>query len=141
MFRGGVEHQVDDKGRIIIPTRFRELLAPACFVTRGFHRCLFVFPWSKWEEIEEKLSAAPITDLNAMTVQRFFGTGVEASLDSQGRLMIPPALREYAGIKKDVYTEGTGNRLEVWSKERWLEYEAQELSLESVLQKVAALGI
>jgi MraZ protein len=141
MFRGGIEHQVDDKGRIIVPTRFRELLAPACFITRGMHRCLFVFQWAKWEEIEKKLDSAPITDLNAIALQRFFGTGVETSLDSQGRLSIPTALRDYADIKKDVFTLGASNRLEIWGRERWLEYESSDLSLDSILEKAAAFGI
>jgi MraZ protein len=140
MFRGGVEQQIDDKGRIIVPTRFRELLSPTCFVTRGLHRCLFVFPWAKWLEIEERLNTAFITDSNAIALQRFFGTGMETSLDSQGRLTLPPALREYAEIKKDAFTLGANNRWEIWAKERWETYEGSELSLEAILQKAAALG-
>ena len=141
MFRGGFEHQVDSKGRVIVPALFRELLSPACFVTKGFHRCLFIFPWKKWLEIETKLSSAPITDLNALALQRFFGAGVEATPDGQGRLMIPPALRDYADIQRDVFTLGANNRLELWSKENWDEYESQELSLESILEKAASLGL
>ncbi len=141
MFRGGYEHQVDAKGRLIIPVRFRELLRPACFVTKGFHRCLFVFPWKRWLEIEEKLNAASITDLNALALQRFFGAGVESNPDGQGRLMVPPALREYAEIEKDIFTLGANNRVEVWSKARWADYENRELSLDGILEKVAALGL
>jgi MraZ protein len=141
MFRGGFEHQVDQKGRLIVPARFRELLKPACFITKGFHRCLFIFPWEKWLEIEAKLKAASITDLNALALQRFFAAGVEGTPDSQGRLMIPPSLREYAGLEKDIFTLGANNRVEVWSKARWSEYEDQELSLEGILEKVAALGL
>ncbi len=141
MFRGGFEHQVDAKGRLIIPVRFRELLRPACFVTKGFHRCLFVFPWKRWLEIEEKLNAASITDLNALALQRFFGAGVESNPDGQGRLMVPPALREYAEIEKDIFTLGANNRVEVWSKARWADYENRELSLDGILEKVAALGL
>jgi len=100
MFRGGFEHQVDDKGRIIIPVRFREFLSPACFITRGLHNCLFVFPWAKWIEIEEKLKTAPITDLNALAMQRFFGTGIEANLDGQGRLILPPRCGSMPAFKK-----------------------------------------
>lgn len=141
MFRGCFDHQVDNKGRIIVPARFRELLAPACFITKGFHRCLFVFPWKKWLEIEDQLNAAPITDLNALALQRFFGAGMEANPDAQGRLVLSPALREYAGIDRDVFTLGANNRVEIWSKANWCEYEKQELSLEGILAKAAALGL
>jgi MraZ protein len=141
MFRGGFDHQVDEKGRIIVPARFREFLAPACFVTRGLNRCLFVFPWTKWMEIEQKLNSASITNLNALALQRFFGTGSEAVVDGQGRLMVPASLREYAGIQKDVYILGASNRLEIWAKSRWAEYDEQELSLEGILQNAAAMGI
>jgi MraZ protein len=141
MFRGGVDHQVDEKGRIIIPARFRELLSPACFITRGLNRCLFIFPWAKWSEIEQKLNSASITDINALALQRFFGTGTEANMDGQGRLVISASLREYAEIQKDVFILGASNRLEVWSKAVWADYERQELSLQAVLAKAAAFGI
>ncbi len=141
MFRGAFEHQVDSTGRIIIPVRFRELLKPACFITKGFHRCLFVFPWKKWTEIEDKLNPASIADLNALALQRFFGAGVEANPDGQGRLMISPTLREYAGIEKDVLILGANNRVEIWAKSRWSDYENNELADDAILQKARDLGL
>ena len=141
MFRGGVDHQLDDKGRITIPAKFRSSLSPVCFLTRGWHGCLFIFPWDKWREIEQRLEAVRITDMQAIAVQRFFSSGTEVQLDAQGRLFLPPQLREYAGIQKDVVIRGTANRIEVWSKANWDHYDRTELSLEKIVEKAAALGI
>jgi MraZ protein len=141
MLRGGFEHQVDDKGRIIIPVRFREFLSPACFITRGLHNCLFVFPWTVWVEIEKNLNATSIIDEDALALQRFFGTGIEASLDGQGRLILPATLREYAGIQKDIFVLGAISHLELWAKSRWTEYESKELSTAGILQKAKNLGV
>jgi MraZ protein len=140
MFRGAFEYALDDKNRIAVPPRYREDMSPAGFLTRGWNRCLFLFPWKFWDEIETKLSTLRISDMAGIAIQRFFSSGVECRLDGGGRLAIPADLRKYAGITKDVVIRGCANRLEIWAKEVWQQYDEGQ-SLEEIVQKAADLGI
>lgn len=140
-FRGASDHQLDDKGRLSVPAKFRSFLLPVCYITRGWHGCLFCFPWSEWLAIEERLSTIRISDMDGVAVQRFFCGGVEAQPDDQGRVLIPPHLRRETGIERDVHVRGTINRIEVWSRDAWQLYCESELSLEKMAEKAAALGL
>ena len=119
MFMGEYEHGLDEKGRIIVPTKFREALGEHFVLTLGTDGCLFIYRMNEWEQFVEKLKSLPGTK-EARQMQRYFMAGaVECESDKQGRVMIPAKLREHAGITKDVVSVGVVNKIEIWSKERW----------------------
>ncbi|MGN8632992.1 division/cell wall cluster transcriptional repressor MraZ [Blautia sp. HCP3S3_G3] len=122
MFRGEYKHTIDAKGRLIIPSKFRELLGEKFILTKGLDGCLYIYPMDEWEAFEEKLRALPLTNKNARTFSRFFVAGAtDCELDKQGRILVPQTLREFAGLDKDVVLTGNLSRIEVWSKEKWSE--------------------
>ena len=120
MFIGEYHHTIDDKGRIIIPAKFRDELGSNFVVTRGIESCLFVYPNKNWEQICEKLNSLPFTRKDARVFNRFFMSGAtNVELDKQGRINISAPLIAHANLKKDCVVIGTGDRLEIWSKEDW----------------------
>ena len=122
MFMGEYNHTIDAKGRLIIPTRFRELLGEEFILTKGLDGCLSIYPMDAWEAFETKLRALPLTNKNARTFTRFFVAGAtNCELDRQGRVLVPQPLREFAGLEKEVVLTGNLNRIEIWSKEKWSE--------------------
>lgn len=122
MFMGEYRHTVDPKGRLIIPSRFRDLLGAEFVVTRGLDGCLFVYPMDSWEAYVEELKKLPLTDRNARLFTRFIIAGATVcGLDRQGRILIPVTLREFAGIDKDVLFAGMLDHIEIWNEERWKE--------------------
>ena len=122
MFMGEYNHTIDAKGRLIIPAKFRETLGEEFILTRGLDGCLSIYPMDEWKSFEEKLKALPLTDKNARAFLRFFVAGATScELDRQGRILIPSTLREFAGLEKEVVLTGNLTRIEVWSKERWIE--------------------
>jgi len=138
---GEVEHQLDDRGRVAVPRAFRASLEHGGFITRGWYGCLFLFPYEQWRKIEEKLNQVKLTNMNGDIVKAFFSGGTEVWLDRQGRLILPAALREYAGIKDEVTVRGGINRIEIWAKDRWLAFQAQHFAPESIMAKAAELDI
>jgi len=138
---GEVDYQLDDRGRIAIPKAFRDSLEHGGFITRGWYGCLFLFPWEQWREIEAKLERVPITDMNGDVVKQFFSGGARVWLDRQGRLVLPAALREFAGVQRDVVVRGVINRIEVWAKDRWQSFQSEQFAPERIVEKAAALGI
>ena len=138
MFSGEHEHSIDDKGRLIIPARMRAALADGVFITRGFDGCLFMYTLDAWQKIAEQLDKLPVTHTAARYVSRLLYAGTETTLDKQGRVLIPPALREHADIELggEVVIVGVSNRIELWNKTRWkqvterLEKEAPALAAE-----------
>jgi len=126
MFMGEFQHSIDDKGRIIVPAKFREPLGPQFIVTRGLDNCLFVYPMSEWSVLEQKLKSLPLMKSDARAFSRFFFSGAtECELDKQGRVNLPNHLREYAKLDKDCVVIGVSNRVEVWSKAIWEGYYQQ----------------
>lgn len=122
MFMGEYNHSIDAKGRLIIPSKFRELLGEEFVITRGLDGCLSIYPMDEWGTFEEKLKALPLTSKSARTFSRFFVSGATScEVDRQGRILIPQPLREFAGLDKDVVLTGNVNRIEVWSREKWSE--------------------
>ena len=120
MFMGEYRHTVDPKGRLIIPSKFREELGETFVVTKGLDGCLFVFSDEEWKAFEIKLKSLPLTNKNARQFTRFFLAGAaDVELDKQGRILIPSVLREFASLQKDVVFVGVGSRIEIWSKESW----------------------
>lgn len=136
MLSGAYGHAVDSKGRTILPSRFRSQVGDTLWVCKGMGRCLWAFPLAIWEQVVEKLAGDSMVNPDVQALQRFFlGSAVEVHPDEQGRIALPPLLREYAGIDKEVVTAGIGNRLEIWAKERW-----DSLNDELTDERIAELG-
>mgnify|MGYP002627911445 CR=1 FL=1 len=141
MFMGEYNHTIDAKGRLIIPSRFRELLGEEFVLTKGLDGCLFIYPMDEWNAFEEKLRALPLTNKNARTFTRFFVAGAtNCELDKQGRILLPPVLREYANLQKDVVLAGVLSRVEIWDKDRWLENTYDEDEMDDIAEHMAELG-
>ncbi len=120
MFLGEYHHSIDDKGRLIIPAKFRSELGDKFIITRGIENCLFAYPEKRWEEIVHKLESLPFTKKDARNFTRFFLSGATvAEFDKQGRVNITSPLINYASIEKDCVIIGTGDRLEIWSEDAW----------------------
>ncbi len=143
MFFGEYSHNIDDKGRLIIPSKFRESLSGQFVLTKGLDCCLFVFSLDEWEKFEEKLKALPVSDKNARAFTRFFFAGAsDCELDRQGRVSVPASLRKYAKISKEVTIIGVSNRLEIWDNQVWQEYnQSEDLDYEDIAENMAMLGI
>jgi MraZ protein len=141
MFKGQYNHTIDTKGRLIVPSKFREILGDSFVVTQGLDGCLFVYPQEEWENIEKKFQEIPLTTKDARKFSRFFFAGAaDCEVDKQGRILIPSHLRDHAALQKDVVLVGVLSRIEIWSKERWLgenEYE----DMDEVAEHMAELGL
>lgn len=141
MFRGGFAHSVDDKGRIIIPQKFRLLLGEKFVITRGLDKCLWVFTEEEFRRLEDRLRSHPMLDTNTVRLQRFFSAeSVEGTTDSQGRIALSQNLREYAGIEKETMIVGASNRIEIWSKSKW-DAIANELTDDLIAAAAKEVGI
>lgn len=123
MFMGEYHHNIDNKGRLIIPAKFREELGEEFVITRGLDQCLFGYSMSEWKLIEEKLKTLPLTKKDARAFTRFFFSGAtECELDKQGRVNISSPLLNYAKLEKECVILGVSNRIEIWSKQQWEDY-------------------
>ncbi len=143
MFIGEYNHTIDGKGRLIIPSKFREELGFKFILTKGLDNSLFIYPLSEWKIFEEKLKKLPLTSKDArMFVRHFFSGAIECDIDKQGRITIPQNLRDHALVDKEVVTIGVSTRVEVWSKEEWEKYNNDaDLSYDDIAEKMAELGI
>lgn len=146
MFLGRFLHTVDSKGRVSIPMKFREILADRyeekLIVTTDFDQCLVAYPIEEWRLIEEKAKSLPAMRKEVKEWLRFFYSGaVECGLDRQGRILLSPALREYARLTKEVVMLGMFNKIEIWDAKRWKEKEAQmPKNFEKIGEALAGLG-
>ena len=142
MFMGEYSHTIDTKGRLIIPSKFREELGETCVVTKGLDGCLFVFSDEEWKAFEIKLKSLPLTNKNARQFARFFVAGATpCELDKQGRILLPATLREFAGLEKDVVLTGMLNRIEIWSKEKWNENNSlDDVAMDEIAEQMTDLG-
>lgn len=142
MFYGEHEHTIDRKGRLIIPSRFREVMKEhyieRCVVTRGLDKCLFLFPEDEWKQQESRFRALSFTKQEARRFNRIYFSGaVELACDRQGRILIPDYLKEYAGIKREVILVGVSNRMEIWDAQEWKKFYAQnQQSYEETAEKL-----
>ncbi len=142
MFYGEYLHTIDRKGRIILPAKFREVAKAhffeKFFATRGLDKCLFMFSEEEWRTQENKFKSITFTKQQARTFNRLYFSGaVEITFDSQGRILLPQYLKDYAGIKKDVIIVGVSNRIEIWAKDCWQEYYgSSQQSFEEIAEKL-----
>ena len=138
MFFGTYTPKLDDKGRLILPAKFRDQLAGGLMVTRGQEHCLYVWPQAEIERITERLREAPVSHKATRDYIRMFSSGAsDEAPDKQGRITIPPMLREWAGLGKDVVVIGAMTRLEIWDETAWETYsEEQEESFAELSEEV-----
>ena len=143
MFIGEFSHNLDQKGRMAVPVKFRKDLASGAVITRGIDKCLFVYSKSEWEVLADKLAKLPLVQANSRAFARLMFSGaVNAELDGQGRVLVPDYLREYAGLKKQVIVAGLFNRLEIWDKTVWQDYKNKtERDSGEIAEKLSELGI
>ena len=147
MFRGSFEHAIDDKGRLSIPARYREILRrrrerELVLVDLLFDTCIAAYPIKAWQDIEHNLLNRGNSDKKFREYARLISSlAVESAIDSQGRILIPPQLRDKADLRRDVVIIGVLDKIEIWSKERWAQFIAQERDPEDYAAKLADLGI
>lgn len=136
--KGTYTHSVDEKGRVTLPARFRELLGDRFVVTRGFDQCLFVYPEAEWAGLEDKLAGQPLGGSDARAFKRlFFASACDAEPDRQGRVLLPQHLREHARIDREVVIIGVSDRVEIWARDRWEEYSQGRIgSYEELAEKL-----
>ena len=143
LFIGEYRHGLDAKGRVIVPVKFRDGLGDKFVLTKGLDGCLFAYSKEEWANFENKIRTLPLTSKDARAFVRFFFSGaVECEIDKQGRTLIPPMLREYAELDKDLVIIGVSSRVEIWSQAKWNNYsEAEDLEADVLAEKMAELGI
>ena len=144
MFRGSFEHTVDSKGRVSVPSRFRDIIADRydgrLVLALDFDRCLAVYPLEEWEKLEEKIRSLPMMQKEVKEFMRFFfSSATECDLDKQGRILIPPALRERAAINKTVLLVGIINKIEIWDNAAWEARNSQ--NIDKIGEALASLGL
>ena len=142
MFIGEYNHSVDAKNRISIPSKFREELDGKFIMTKGLDGCLYIYTMNECKKLEQKLSSLPLTNKDARAFVRFFFSGAsEIEIDKQGRALIPQNLKDYADVKKEIVSIGVSSRIEIWSKEKWNEYNESNIDYDSIAEEMSNLGI
>lgn len=142
MFIGEYVHALDNKNRIIIPSKFREGLGEKFVLTKGLDGCLYAYPMPEWIILEEKLKKLPLTSKDARAFVRFFFSGAnEIEVDKQGRGLIPQNLLEYANLEKEIVSIGVSTRIEIWSKEKWKAYNDSDIDFDEIAEKMSELNI
>lgn len=141
MFQGAHAYHIDEKGRLKMPADFAQELGPSFTITRGSKDCLWAMPPAAWASMVERLRSSSIMDQRMLALQRWFiGSAQTLSLDGQGRVTMPPVLREFAGIRHEVIMVGIGDKIEVWSRERWDAYETT-LSDDTIEELARSAGL
>jgi MraZ protein len=143
MLIGEYHYNLDPKGRLMIPAKFRSRFGLEVIVTKGLENCLFVFPKDEWEKVAEKILKLPLSQANSRAFARLMLAGAyETTIDNQGRILIPEYLREYANLTKKVVIVGLYSRIEVWDEKSWEEYKKQsESQAQEIAEKLSDLGI
>ncbi len=141
MFMSEYNHTIDAKGRLIIPSKFREVLGEEFVVSKGMDGCLFVYANDDWNAFEQRLTSLPLINKEARQFARFFLAGAaQVEVDKQGRILLPASLREFAGLDKDVVLVGVGSRIEIWNKDRY-ESEGGDLDMDNIAASMESLGL
>lgn len=141
MFMSEYNHTIDAKGRLIIPSKFREILGEEFVVSKGMDGCLFVYANEDWNAFEQKLTSLPLINKEARQFARFFLAGAaQVELDKQGRILLPATLREFAALDKDVVLVGVGSRIEIWNKDKY-ENIGQDMDMDDIASAMEGLGL
>lgn len=141
MFTGEFRHSIDAKGRVAVPARFRAELATGAHVTRWIENCLAIFPNQAWERLAEKVGELRYADAGARAFSRFLFSGAfDVELDSQGRVVLPVSLRDFAGLKGDAVVVGALDHIELWEPGRWAST-SEEMNSDVFAERIANLGI
>ena len=143
MFIGEYNHTIDTKGRLIVPSKFRESLGDEFVVTKGLDGCLFVYPMEEWAVFTDKLKDLPLTKKDARQFSRFFLAGAAlCEVDKQGRILIPSVLREFAGLEKDAVLVGVSSRIEIWSRSNWEKISDVDIEdMDNIAEHMEDIGI
>jgi len=142
VFTGEYRHAVDEKGRIAVPVRFRGELEPGTLVSKWIDGCLALFPRRAWDDLANKVAALQLSDRNARGFQRFmFASAFEVDLDRQGRVVVPPGLRDWAGLTSDVTVVGSRDHVELWEPGKWAAYSSAMDSPDVLAEHLQGLGI
>ncbi|MFH1255058.1 MAG: division/cell wall cluster transcriptional repressor MraZ [bacterium] len=142
MFIGEYSHNLDDKGRVAIPAKFRAMMKGGAVVTRGLDDCLFLYTKKEWVELAGKLAKLPMNKANTRAFSRLMLAGaMDVDFDGQGRIMLPEYLRKFAGLKKNITIAGLYNRLEIWDEAIWGKYKkGTEKKSADIAEALEALG-
>ena len=143
MLIGEYKHNIDEKGRLALPAKFRHELGDGAVVTKGLDNCLFLYTKKEWEKLAEKLSRLPISKANTRAFGRLMLAGaMDLEMDKQGRIILPDYLRQYATLKKKVVITGLYNRLEIWDELVWNKYKkGTEQSSGDIAEALGELGV
>jgi len=143
MIIGQYNYNLDPKKRLTIPPKFRSVLSKGAILTRGIDGCLFLYPQKQWNELAEKLSKLPLSQVNARSFARVMIAGaMDVKLDSLGRILIPDYLKDYAELDKKVVIAGLYDRIEIWNEENWQKYGATTgTQVENIAEGLKELGI
>lgn len=143
MLLGEYKHNLDSKGRLAIPSKFRSKITSGAIITRGLDRCLFLFDMKEWQSLAQKLVALPLAQANSRAFVRLMLAGAsDVSLDKQGRILVPDYLREYAALKRQVVIAGLYNRVEIWADDLWQQYKSKtESASDEIAERLGELGI
>ncbi len=143
MFIGEYQHNLDEKGRMAIPVKFRSKLSEGAIITRGLDHCLFIFDKTEWDKLAEKIVNLPLAQANSRAFTRLMLAGaMDVEIDKQGRVLVPDYLREYAGLKKQVVVTGLYNRIEIWDSAMWNGYKKKtESESDEIAERLGELGI
>lgn len=143
MFIGEYTHSIDNKGRVIMPSKFREGLGEKFYVTKGMEGCVFVYDQEEWKRLEEKTRQLKLTSKKVRQFERiFYAPARDVEFDKQGRFVIPQNLREYAGITNEATIIGVSSRIEIWDKTRYEDYmDSPEMDYDSIIEDFEDLDI
>ncbi len=139
MLIGEYQHSIDPKGRVIVPSKFREDLGERFYVTKGMGKSLFVLSPKEWEKLQEQIMAMPMSKARQLQLY-FFAGAAEVEPDKQGRILLPQHLRDHAGLTKDIAFVGVSRRAEIWDAENWAVFNAS-LTQESIAEAMDELGL
>ena len=142
MFLGQFQHNLDEKGRLMIPARFRELLAPGAFITQGFDKCLMVMTEIHFKQVYDRINAMNLTDPTARLLRRLIlSSAYPVEIDKVGRILVPQNLRQAIALESEAIVAGQGEYFEVWTPDAWNDQMAQLQDLETNNQRFAALDL
>jgi MraZ protein len=142
MFLGQFQHNLDDKGRLMIPARFRELLDGGAYITQGFDRCLMVMTGEYFRQVYVDVNATSLTDPNARLLRRMIlANAFQVDIDKVGRVLVPQALREFAGLNGEAVVAGQGEYFEIWAPDGWAAQVTQMQDTETNNQRFATLHV